>query len=51
VNRPDARNALNKDVRELVNKYFSELSEDTETRVIVLAGSDKYFIAGGDIRK
>src|SRR6267154_1143104 len=51
VNRPDARNALNKDVRTLINGYFSELSEDTETRAIVLAGSDKYFIAGGDIRE
>lgn len=51
VNRPDARNALNKDVRALINRYFTELSEDTETRAIVLAGSDKYFIAGGDIRE
>ena len=51
VNRPDARNALNKDVRALINKYFTELSEDTETRVIVLAGGDKYFIAGGDIKE
>jgi enoyl-CoA hydratase len=51
INRPDARNALNKDVRTLVNRYFSELSDDTETRAIVLAGSDKFFIAGGDIRE
>lgn len=51
VNRPDARNALNKDVRVLINKYFTELSEDTETRVIVLAGGEKYFIAGGDIKE
>jgi enoyl-CoA hydratase len=51
VNRPDARNALNKDVRALINRYFTELSEDTETRVIVLAGGDKFFIAGGDIKE
>jgi enoyl-CoA hydratase len=51
INRPDARNALNKDVRTLINRYFSELSDDTETRAIVLAGSDKFFIAGGDIRE
>jgi enoyl-CoA hydratase len=51
INRPDARNALNKDVRTLINQYFSELSDDTETRAIVLAGSDKFFIAGGDIRE
>ena len=51
INRPDARNALNKDVRTLINRYYSELSDDTETRAIVLAGSDKFFIAGGDIRE
>jgi enoyl-CoA hydratase len=51
VNRPDARNALNKEVRALINSYFGELSEDAETRAVVLAGSDKYFIAGGDIRE
>lgn len=51
VNRPEARNALNKEVRAVINRYFSELSEDTETRAIVLAGSDRYFIAGGDIRE
>jgi enoyl-CoA hydratase len=51
INRPDTRNALNKDVRTLINRYFSELSDDTETRAIVLAGSDKFFIAGGDIRE
>ena len=51
INRPDARNALNKDVRTLINRYFSELSDDTETRAIVLAGSEKFFIAGGDIRE
>jgi enoyl-CoA hydratase/carnithine racemase len=51
VNRPDARNALNKDVRALINRYFTELSEDTETRVVVLAGGDKFFIAGGDIKE
>lgn len=51
VNRPEARNALNRDVRTLINRHFSELSEDTETRSIVLAGAEKYFIAGGDIRE
>jgi enoyl-CoA hydratase/carnithine racemase len=51
VNRPDARNALNKDVRALINKYFTDLSEDTETRAIVLAGGEKFFIAGGDIKE
>ena len=51
INRPDARNALNKDVRALINRYFTELSDDPEIRVIVLAGGEKYFAAGGDIRE
>lgn len=32
VNRPDARNTLNKEVRALINRYFNELSDDAETR-------------------
>ena len=51
VNRPDARNALNKDVRALINRHFHELSYDPEVRAIVLAGGEKYFIAGGDIHE
>lgn len=51
INRPEARNALNKEVRALINQYFHELSEDAEIRAIVLAGSEKYFIAGADIRE
>jgi enoyl-CoA hydratase len=51
VNRPTARNALNKEVRELNNEYFEALSADQETRAIVLAGNEKYFIAGGDIQE
>ncbi|CAN5260928.1 enoyl-CoA hydratase [soil metagenome] len=49
IQRPDARNALNRDVRKYINQYFYELSEDPEVRAIVLAGSPKYFAAGGDI--
>ncbi|KWE18343.1 enoyl-CoA hydratase [Burkholderia cepacia] len=51
INRPDARNALNKDVRALINRYFTELSDNPEIRAIVLAGTEKYFAAGGDIRE
>jgi enoyl-CoA hydratase/carnithine racemase len=51
IQRPEARNALNKDVRRLINKYFTELSFALEVYAIVLAGSPKYFVAGGDIRE
>jgi len=50
-NRPDVRNALNTEVRQLLDKHFSELSKDPEVRVIVLAGSDKVFAAGADIQE
>lgn len=51
VNRPDARNALNTQVRALINQYFAELSDDPAVRAVVLAGGQDYFIAGGDIRE
>ena len=51
IQRPDARNALNREVRKFINQYFQELSEDPEVRAVVLAGSPKYFAAGGDIRE
>lgn len=51
IQRPDARNALNKDVRYFINRYFQELSDDPDVRAVVLAGSPKYFAAGGDIRE
>ena len=51
IQRPDARNALNRDVRKFINRYFQELSDDPDVRAIVLAGSPKYFAAGGDIRE
>ena len=51
IQRPDARNALNREVRAFINRYFAELSDDPEVRAIVLAGSLKYFAAGGDIRE
>ena len=51
IQRPEARNALNRDVRAFINRYFTEMSDDPEVRAIVLAGGPKFFIAGGDIRE
>lgn len=51
INRPEARNALNREVRAFINRYFVELSDNKDVRAIVLAGSPKYFAAGGDIRE
>jgi enoyl-CoA hydratase len=51
INRPEARNALNLEVRKLLAKHLSELGEDSTTRAIVLTGSGKSFAAGADIKE
>src|SRR5262245_32327762 len=51
INRPEARNALNLEVRKLLSRYLTELSEDSTTRAIVLTGNEKAFAAGADIKE
>ncbi len=51
INRPEARNALNLEVRRLIAKHLTELGEDETTRCIVLTGNDKAFAAGADIKE
>ncbi len=51
INRPEARNALNIEVRKLIAKHLTELGEDDTTRCIVLTGNDKSFAAGADIKE
>jgi len=50
INRPEVKNALNLNARELLAQHFTALSEDANTRCIVLTGGDKVFAAGADIR-
>ncbi|MDR0563509.1 MAG: enoyl-CoA hydratase [Azoarcus sp.] len=50
INRPEARNALNQNVRKLLAEHFTALGQDSETRCIVLTGGDKFFAAGADLR-
>lgn len=50
INRPDARNALNDEVRGLLAEAFTGLQMDDDARCVVLAGSDKVFAAGADIK-
>jgi len=50
INRPEVRNALNLNVRELLARHFADLGSDETTRVIILTGSEKVFAAGADIR-
>ena len=51
INRPEARNALNMEVRRLIAQYLTELGEDDTTRCIVLTGNEKSFAAGADIKE
>lgn len=51
INRPEARNALNIEVRKLLAKHLTELGDDDATRCIVLTGNDKSFAAGADIKE
>jgi enoyl-CoA hydratase len=50
INRPEARNALNMEVRQQLATHFATLGEDAITRCIILTGGDKVFAAGADIR-
>jgi enoyl-CoA hydratase/carnithine racemase len=50
LNRPQARNALNLAVRELLAQHFTDLGGDDATRCIILTGSDTIFAAGADLR-
>lgn len=51
INRPEARNALNTNVRTLLAEHFRSLSQDAEVRAIVLTGDARSFAAGADIKE
>ena len=51
INRPEARNALNLEVRKLLARYLAECGEDAAIRAVVLIGNDKSFAAGADIKE
>ena len=50
LNRPEARNALSPEVMEKLAAELERLDPDPEVRCIVIAGSEKVFAAGADIR-
>ena len=51
ISRPEARNALNLEVRRLLARHLTELGDDAATRAIVLTGNEKSFAAGADIKE
>jgi enoyl-CoA hydratase/carnithine racemase len=50
LNRPEARNALSPEVMERIASELEQLDPDPEVRCAVIAGSEKVFAAGADIK-
>jgi enoyl-CoA hydratase len=51
INRPDARNALNMEVRRKIVAALNDMTENADIRAIVLTGNAKAFAAGADIKE
>lgn len=49
INRPEAKNALNTQVRKLLAEAVAEQVENDDIRVIILTGGDDVFAAGADL--
>lgn len=50
LNRPDALNALNIDLLRELGKALAEAQKNDKVRCIIIAGSEKAFAAGADIK-
>ncbi len=50
IDRPEARNALSPEVMEEIASELERLDPDPEVRCVVVAGSDRVFAAGADIK-
>ena len=51
LNRPDAMNALSRDLRKDFVRVFDECVNDPDVRVIVLTGNGRAFCAGFDLKE
>jgi enoyl-CoA hydratase len=51
LNRPNALNALSRELRAEIARAFRRLAADGETRVIILTGSGRAFCAGLDLKE
>ena len=51
INRPEARNALNMEVRRLIAKQLTEAGDDEAVRSVVLTGNEQTVAAGADIKE
>jgi enoyl-CoA hydratase len=51
MNRPEARNALNADLRSTLPKALKAMDDDDDVDVIILTGADPAFCAGLDLKE
>jgi enoyl-CoA hydratase len=52
INRPEALNAINKDVMEGLKDFFEKNKNNTDLRGVIITGAgDKAFVAGADIKE
>jgi enoyl-CoA hydratase/carnithine racemase len=51
INRPQARNALTREVLTLARRAFAEASSDPATRCVILCGAEGHFCSGADLRQ
>jgi enoyl-CoA hydratase len=51
LDRPDALNALSRELRAAISDTFDSLREDAEVRVVVLTGAGRAFSAGIDLKE
>lgn len=51
LNRPDARNALNRESRMLLARHFEALGRDLDIRCVIITGGNKVFAAGADLKE
>lgn len=49
INRPEVKNALNRDVFDRLSEIWDDFSEDDDTHVAILKGADNTFSAGFDL--
>lgn len=50
LNRPEARNALDLDMRRELVAALKSLGDDPTVRVLILRGAGEHFCAGGDVK-
>ena len=50
LNRPEARNAMSREMMDNMGDVFTSLELNREVRCVVLTGAGKGFCAGGDVK-